>query len=156
MRFACKTKKGCMPMKQNDSFTGGAVFSTADALTEEMERLPPESSETLFPPREALRHGTLFPGLFIPTGEASSLPKSATLTHAIPFAAWEMRLYLNTHPCDRKALALYHGYCERCPGGYGYLACALYGTRKDSCPLCWNWVEGPWPWEIPPTAGKEA
>lgn len=154
--FACKTKKGCMPMKQNDSITGGTDFPTAYALTEEIDLLPPESSETLFPPREALRHGTLFPGLFIPAGEASSLPKSATLTHAIPFAAWEMRLYLNTHPCDRKALALYHGYCERCPGGYGYLACALYGGRKDSCPLCWNWVEGPWPWEVAPPTGKEA
>ena len=143
-------------MKQKDTFTGNSPTFAAYAFGEEAELLPPESSETLFPPREALRHGTLFPGLFIPSGEASALPKSATITYAIPFAAWEMRLYLNTHPNDRKALALYHSYCERCPGGYGYLACALYGVNRDSCPLCWNWVEGPWPWEASPSAEKEA
>ena len=153
---ACKTKKGCMPMKKNNFPTSGAAFSAVQDAHEETDLLPPESSETLFPPREALRHGTLFPGLFIPSGEASPLPRSANLTHAVPFAAWEMRLYLNTHPCDRNALALYHGYCERCPGGYGYLACALYGESRDSCPLCWNWVEGPWPWEVSAAADKEA
>ena len=143
-------------MKQNDSPAGGIAFSAVQDAFDEADQLPPESSETLFPPREALRHGTLFPGLFIPSGEAFPLPKSANLTHAIPFAAWEMRLYLNTHPCDRNALALYHGYCEHCPGGYGYLACALYGESRDSCPLCWNWVEGPWPWEVSIPAEKEA
>ena len=143
-------------MKQNSSPVSGAAFSAVHDALGDMDLLPLESSETLFPPREALRHGTLFPGLFIPAGEASPLPKCDTLTHAIPFAAWEMRLYLNTHPCDRNALALYHGYCERCPGGYGYLACALYGESRDSCPLCWNWVEGPWPWEVSAPAEKEA
>ncbi len=143
-------------MKQNEAPNGKTVNPTVNDIPCDMAFLLPETSETLFPPREALRHGTLFPGLFLPSGEASSLPKSVTLTHAIPFAAWEMRLYLNTHPCDRTALALYHGYCERCPAGYGYLACALYGESKDSCPLCWNWVDGPWPWEVTPVQEKEA
>lgn len=144
-------------MKQNETLPDSVIWSGEGETEPETELMPPESCQTLFPPREALRHGTLFPGLFIPSGEAYALPKAATVTHAIPFAAWEMRLYLNTHPCDRKALALYHGYCERCPGGYGYLACALYGSgRQDACPLCWNWVEGPWPWEPAKAPGKEA
>ena len=146
-----------MPMKRNGTSAGGLTWSAASNLSADTDRLPPESSQTLFPPREALRHGTLFPGLFIPSGEASTLPKTVTLSHAVPFAAWEMRLYLNTHPCDRRALALYHGYCERCPGGYGYLAGSLYGGQRESCPLCWNWLEGPWPWEVRQSAdGKEA
>lgn len=142
-------------MRQTDQTSGGIAWPTAAGALPDADRLPAESSETLFPPREALRHGTLFPGLMIPSGEAASLPKSVTLTHAVPFAAWEMRLYLNTHPSDRKALALYHGFCERCPAGYGYLACALYGGQRDSCPLQWNWVEGPWPWEPSQPAGRK-
>ncbi len=37
--------------------------------------------------------------------------------YAIPFAAWELRLYLNTHPTDRRALRLYYHLIRQCPYG---------------------------------------
>ena len=36
---------------------------------------------------------------------------STTNEYAIPFAAWELRLYLDTHPDDERALAAYRQLC---------------------------------------------
>lgn len=33
-------------------------------------------------------------------------------SYALPFAAWELRLYLDTHPHDREALAQFKALCE--------------------------------------------
>lgn len=70
----------------------------------------------------------------------------------IQFAAVELQLFLDTHPDDRQALALYNQVYqelkqnlqnyERIYGpllSYGYSP-ALQGS--------WKWVEIPWPWEI--------
>ena len=32
---------------------------------------------------------------------------------AVEFAAWELHLYLDTHPCDEKALEMQQNYVER-------------------------------------------
>lgn len=66
------------------------------------------------------------------------------------FAMIELALYLNTHPCDEDALALYgkvqmmHSSAkakyEEC---YGPLNYEGVNTEKDG----WSWVKGPWPWE---------
>ena len=67
---------------------------------------------------------------------------------AAEFAAWEMRLYLDTHPDDKKALAAGRDYARR--------AAALreeYEKRFGSltgdfdCGNTWTWVNDPWPWE---------
>ena len=68
--------------------------------------------------------------------------------YAMPFAAWEMRLYLDTHPDDQQALALYHTYCSQCEGlNYACIPQALYNANQTACPLRWTWVDDPWPWE---------
>ena len=78
--------------------------------------------------------------------------------YSLPFAAWEVRLYLDTHPNDRQALALYQSLCQRC-GSAGCYACidsALNQPCREcpatpraaqACPLRWTWVDEPWPWE---------
>lgn len=63
------------------------------------------------------------------------------------FACYEMRLFLDTHPNDREAIA---EACERCGRArelaeeyqekYGDLTPSTDGYR-------WNWVDDPWPWE---------
>lgn len=36
--------------------------------------------------------------------------------YALPFATWEVRLYLDTHPGDARALALYQQLCAQSQG----------------------------------------
>ena len=114
----------------------------------QIESIPGENN--LFAPDEALALGTLFPTFYhpIPGKNNKHEIKDYDLSpYAAPFAAWEMRLHLDTHPKDRNALAMYHKFCEQSPKGYATLACALYGVRQDACPLEWNWIDSPWPWE---------
>ncbi len=67
------------------------------------------------------------------------------------FTAIDLNLYLDTHPCDMKALAEYNQVVhqlrmltrayEQC---YGPLAAA--GFAPSQYP--WQWIEEPWPWQI--------
>ncbi len=74
---------------------------------------------------------------------------------ALPFAAWELRLYLDTHPYDQRALATYRQICAATGPNY---ACATpQGMTSGTTPSCrgtdgeaesWAWIEGPWPWQV--------
>ncbi len=66
------------------------------------------------------------------------------------FAADETRLYLDTHPCDPKALAemqRYQTLAAQAIAAYteqfGPLTSGGSGVVSGS----WAWGEGPWPWE---------
>lgn len=65
------------------------------------------------------------------------------------FAMLDAGLYLDTHPCDDKAMDYYnkyqqmhkeavHDYENHC----GPLTIGSVDTDKG-----WTWTEGPWPWE---------
>ena len=67
------------------------------------------------------------------------------------FAAYDILLYLDTHPCDEKALEYYEDcisqrrkalkeYAE----SYGPLT---MDTAMDNCGDTWKWMEQPFPWE---------
>lgn len=68
------------------------------------------------------------------------------------FAAYDMLLYLDTHPDDTEAQAYYHkNACIRKDSmreyarQYGPLTMDLIDdTRSDS----WEWMKQPWPWEL--------
>lgn len=89
--------------------------------------------------------------------------------YALPFAAWELRLYLDTHPNDERALAAYRQLCAA--QGHCTYACAT-SDGKTSVPTAanencscrennrqignvknvsgasvWTWIDDPWPWE---------
>lgn len=90
--------------------------------------------------------------------------------YALPFAAWELRLYLDTHPNDERALAAYRQLCsaagDKCNyacnttdakgnngGGCGCgagLGNAARGGNDGGCSdgRVWHWVDDPWPWEL--------
>lgn len=71
-------------------------------------------------------------------------------SYALPFATWEVRLYLDTHPQDADALALYQRLCGESEGMCNY-AC----LPMDGCgPSRWSWLDNPWPWE--PEANQPA
>ena len=65
------------------------------------------------------------------------------------FAAYDMLLYLDTHPCDKKAFKLYKELVEKTKSlkneyeeKYGPLT-PYSAARFDE----FNWLKGPWPWE---------
>lgn len=66
--------------------------------------------------------------------------------YAYPFAAWDVRLYLDTHPDDTEALETYRSLCRQAQnagipcGGY---ACHI----PDDTAAGWTWISDPWPWE---------
>jgi len=79
--------------------------------------------------------------------------------YAHSFAAWELRLYLDTHPDDEKALAAYKQLCAAQANTCNYACNTCQGRvqRGDAvspmggCKPCgekvWTWINGPWPWE---------
>ncbi len=67
----------------------------------------------------------------------------------LDFAINEMVLFLDTHPNNKKALALYKKYTEKvrelkaCYNeNFGPIT-AWDNLSEDN----WDWVCGPWPWE---------
>ena len=105
---------------------------------------------------KALVRGTLFPGLDLPLANIvnSSVPDvPAAELMALDFAAHDLSLYLDTHPNDAEAFALYKELLSLAKLGRERYE-QLYG------PLCkselinadrYTWLQGPWPWEC----GKE-
>lgn len=70
----------------------------------------------------------------------------------LSFVATELNLYLDTHPKDQRALAMFnqtHQDLMRCVRDYEQLYGPLlnYGY-SPSAQNYWKWVDSPWPWEI--------
>ena len=94
-------------------------------------------------PAQALPLGTLFPELNKPlTTTASPITARPTQKQIHSFAAWEMRLYLDTHPADTIALSLFQQMANSAgaPNYASTFATASAGGR-------WTWLDDPWPWE---------
>lgn len=102
---------------------------------------------------KALARGTLFPGLDLPLGNivnqnAPDVPMAELM--AIGFAAHDLSLYLDTHPEDEEAFAVYQDL----------LRLEEEGARRyaERCgPICktdmaeaerFEWLKSPWPWEL--------
>lgn len=111
-----------------------------------------------YEPRKALIRGTAFPGLDLPfmgmvnQTEQPVTPKTELQTLA--FMLQELTLYLDTHPQDTEALALYRQYQNMLHQGMM--------TYNEQRPLThglptvgdrYNWLDDPWPWEF--AANKE-
>ncbi len=103
-----------------------------------------QSMEKLFCAEQALQAGTMFPELYKPMNCADDPATNCpSKQQEKAFALWEMRLYLNTHPCDKKVLCLYRQLAkELCDPNYAST------FDEDDCDAdSWNWVSNPWPWE---------
>lgn len=92
-------------------------------------------------------------------------PNMSNGRYSLPFAAWELRLYLDTHPDDTNALEAYRKICAAI-GGCNYPCATRQGmsaangadaSREGSGKGCgcsdgsssgrWEWIDDPWPWE---------
>jgi spore coat protein JB len=71
--------------------------------------------------------------------------------YSIDFAIHELVLFLDTHPTNRKALDLLKEYRikrKECIELYEQKYGPYIVTPADvSANGCWQWLEGPWPWE---------
>lgn len=103
--------------------------------------------DQVFESESALRTGTLFPELHKPmNGYCPGDCNCQTDEQAAAFAAWELRLYLNTHPDDKQAMALFRKLCEETDEP-NYATTFL---KDDCCASDWGWTDDPWPWECRP------
>ncbi len=64
------------------------------------------------------------------------------------FSVNDLALYLDTHPCDQRALRAHREYAEKLmelksiyQEEYGPLSINFPGGSS------WKWIESPWPWE---------
>ena len=65
------------------------------------------------------------------------------------FAANELVLFLDTHPCDLKALEMHEAVVKK-SGELKTRYSKYYGPISNingSCGETWSWLKGPWPWE---------
>lgn len=93
-----------------------------------------------------------FSGKEADADEQTCKPKDL-LTHInhVSFAVDEVKLYLDTHPCDREALSYYQEMSRQRNVALKEYASA-YGpltvdTADRSCDEHWNWINEPWPWQ---------
>ena len=64
------------------------------------------------------------------------------------FAVYEAALYLDGHPCDKRAIEYYNKYNSRLlelKDRYEKSFGPLTINGNDGCK--WKWTEAPWPWE---------
>ena len=70
---------------------------------------------------------------------------------ALDFAAVDLHLYLNTHPCDSKAIENYNciiAEANAVRAHYEEAFGPLCGFRSESRDQNdWQWINEPWPWE---------
>jgi spore coat protein JB len=139
---ACSScSNGCSCQNCADTQTAGMVYGADHCLKNRMTAA------------QGIRQGTLFTELHKPFAANPCPSGCAEITdkQALAFAAWELRLYLDTHPCDKAALKLFEEYEHR-------LNCMNYAT--SFVPGCrgrgdWVWNRDPWPWETCANNGKE-
>ena len=114
--------------------------------------MQPESSRR-YGQQEALREGTLFPGLNLPFHREleSRFPAVNTALSelmALDFAIRELGLYLDTHRDDTEALDLFRSYVRLAmEGRQKYVE--TYGPlmQTELVDDGYRWLDDPWPWE---------
>ena len=128
------TIPGCLPL--------------AVPFVAEEKSLPPQYQRD-----KALENGTLFPDLDLPFHLKVKAPGLADTPlnqlRALDFVVQELGLYLDTHPDDGEAFALYRQYAELEKSARESYA-AKYGPLSQSDAAMdsrYTWVDGPWPWQ---------
>ena len=110
------------------------------------------SSRPAYDAEDALKRGTLFPGLDLPfmnmvnTADLSDTPLGEVM--ALQFVCHELHLYLDTHRDDAEAFTMLKNMlslsCEakkRYEAKFGPLCTEDLGAYDS-----FRWLEDPWPW----------
>jgi len=136
---ACDNGKGCLPGR-------------CAAMVFPFIAMQPENARR-YGQQEALREGTLFPGLNLPFHRdlETRFPSTSTALSelmALDFAIKELGLYLDTHRDDEDALQLFWSYVKLAKEGREKYV-ENYGPLKmtDFTEGGFRWLDDPWPWE---------
>ena len=66
------------------------------------------------------------------------------------FAAYDLHLFLDTHPYNKEALKMYSAMIEKAKSAQDEFE-SKYGSLTPLSAACdtekWNWLENPWPWD---------
>ena len=113
-----------------------------------------ENNPDRYSQQDAMRAGTLFPGLHLPFHREleSRFPAANTALSelmALDFAVQELGLYLTTHPNDAEVLDLYCSYIRLSREGREKYQ-QMYGPllQTDLTPQGYEWLKDPWPWDL--------
>lgn len=113
-----------------------------------------ENAPARYSQNDAMRAGTLFPGLDLPfhkeiRSRFPDAPTALTELMALDFAIDELGLYLTTHPNDREVLELYWSYIRLGKQGRDKYV-EQYGPlcQTDLTPGSFRWLSDPWPWDL--------
>ena len=138
-------------MDEISSYKNGSLPESAPLA---MAYVPMQSSaKPAYNSAEALRRGTLFPGLDLPfmnminTGDLSGTPLGEVM--ALDFAAHELALYLDTHCSDEEAFGLYKNVLSLAKTAKEKYV-KLYGPLMDADLInahSYTWLKNPWPWD---------
>ena len=109
------------------------------------------SSEPAYDRAEALKRGTLFPGLDLPfmnIVNTADIDTPLAEVMQLQFAAHELHLYLDTHQNDKEAFETYKKLLtllaearKRYTEKYGPLCVSDLADQPE-----FNWLCDPWPW----------
>ncbi|MBQ3275602.1 MAG: spore coat protein CotJB [Oscillospiraceae bacterium] len=147
----------CDHTADNCGYKSGALPRCAPLATAYVP--PQKDGEPRYAADKALARGTLFPGLDLPLGnivnrDTADVPAAELM--AVDFAAHDLSLYLDTHPEDEEAFAVYRDLLTLAEEGkkryvarYGPICKADLVNASSYC-----WTRSPWPWEL--TAESEA
>ena len=113
-----------------------------------------QTSPKRYNQNDALNNGTLFPGLNLPfhlkVDAANAVSGPLGELQALEFVLLELGLYLDTHPEDSEAFALFQQYAalekagrEKYESMYGPLCMKAAAMQKSFE----SWIRDPWPWE---------
>ena len=101
---------------------------------------------------EALSNGTLFPGLNLPFHlmvEGSTLPNTPLVElQALEFVLLELGMYLDTHPDDSEAFAVFKRYAAMEKAAKAAYESKFGPLMKSSAASGdrYRWLQDPWPW----------
>lgn len=62
------------------------------------------------------------------------------------FATWELHLYLDTHPADKKARQMHEKHAARAAELREEYECK-FGSLSPAMGEGCDWLKDPWPWE---------
>lgn len=135
------TCEACARRRQAAGEPCGKIKNKADNRGVGIVWAKRQELDTVYDCERALKAGTLYPELHKPmNGYWPCGENCADCAQEAAFALWELRLYLNTHPCDKEALALFRQLREKAEDTYAETFLAEDYTR-------WAWTDDPWPWE---------
>lgn len=139
--------------RTNDSYRFGSLPDRAPLASAYVPLQ--ESVNPSYDTNEALARGTLFPGLDLPfmnivNNNLKATPLSELM--AIDFVVDELELFLDTHPDDAEAFAMYQTFLSlQCEARARYVK--KYGpiTQSDMLGMSsYAWLDNPWPWDYQP------